>query len=74
MSIVLAWVVPFSKDVVTGPFEVKELKGQMVSFYNRQSARINTVFYNEEDAIKFCLEQAERRFNRTKARFTIRDN
>lgn len=39
MSIVLGWVVTYGKDVVTGPFEVKEANGKMVHFYNRQSAK-----------------------------------
>jgi len=69
MGITLAWIVTYGKDVVTGPFEVKDKTGKMVNFYNRQSARANSVFFSEDDAIRHALAQAERRFNHTKQKY-----
>jgi hypothetical protein len=72
MGITLAWIVTYGNDIVTGPFEVKDSTVNRVNFYNRQSARANSVFFSEEEAIKFALlAQAERRFNHTKKKYGI---
>lgn len=60
----LGWVVLFGQDKVDGPFKIKERIEKRTTFFDRESTDTHRVFLTESDAIKYCIEQAERKIKR----------